>query len=430
VAAVTAVLATVGGSGPGPASATSGPASGGTSLQIFYRSPVLVRAGEPVRIPVDVACVRRGAPCASSVRLTLGGPEPLSRLAPAAPGLEFDLTAPASRVRSGGRLDFTLSAGTGTTGPTMLPAGGRDALHVYVARQMTSVTMPAIPFGAYRAGRQVLFLPWGSGQSNAGLSAGEEAETLGPSSFAVGPDGTIEIVDAFHQRILGFRGGRLITALRLPMSPQTDIAVGAEGESFVASDFAIGQRATRFTVLDAGGDLEAFRTVPGGILAQVGTDGASGFARVLPLDAWVPFPVTADAAMSPSGTGMPLPSGRELLRSVVGDSVRLGIADGTSVSNAIELRSAMPLGDLAFAAPDGAGGYVAVIRVLESGGDQYEVAHVAKDATVDAFAVPSHQFAGTMPQSQFRLGPRGALYQMRTSPDGVRIVRYAMGGDR
>jgi len=88
------------------------------------------------------------------------------------------------------------------------------------------------------------------------------------------------------------------------------------------------------------------------------------------------------------------------------------------------------LGDLAFASPDGAGGYVAVARVVTSAGDQYEVAHVGADLRVDAFAVPGHQFAGTMPQAQFRLGPNGALYQLRTSPDGVRIVRYAMGGNR
>ena len=72
--------------------------------------------------------------------------------------------------------------------------------------------------------------------------------------------------------------------------------------------------------------------------------------------------------------------------------------------------------------------YVAVIRVVSA--DAYEVAHVRRDMSVDAFAVPARQFAATMPQSRFRLGPAGALYQLTTFPDGARILRYAMGGTR
>ena len=58
------------------------------------------------------------------------------------------------------------------------------------------------------------------------------------------------------------------------------------------------------------------------------------------------------------------------------------------------------------------------------------MAHIARDRSVTAFAVPARQFAATMPHSHFRLGPDGALYQLTTSPDGVRILRYAMGGTR
>jgi hypothetical protein len=398
------------------------------SLQIFYRSPVLVRPGESVRIPVDAVCIRGGTPCAARVRLTVAGTG--SRSAAADAGLEFDISAPAARARAGGRIDYTLSATGGMPGGAPMaaslpgPAGG--SLHLYVAPHMATAAVPGVRFGRYQDGRQVLFLPWGSGESSAGLSAGEEAATLGPSSFAVGPDGTIEVADVFHQRIVEFRGGRLIASLRLAMSPQTDIAVGQDGQTFVASDYATGERRTRYTVLDAGGDLEAFRTVPGGILAQIGTDGTSGYARTLPLDAWTPFPT--DAGSAAVDTGLPLPTGGQLLRSVVGNSVRLGIASGNGVNGAVELRSSLPLGDLAFAAPDGAGGYVAVVRALTPAGDAYEVLRVARDAGVTAFAVPSHQFAEPLPQAQFRLGSDGSLYQMTTSPDGVRIVRYGMGG--
>ena len=69
-------------------------------------------------------------------------------------------------------------------------------------------------------------------------------------------------------------------------------------------------------------------------------------------------------------------------------------------------------------------------RVVTGSSDQYEVAHVRRDLGVEAFAVPSHQYADTMRQSRFRLGPDGALYQLITSPDGLHIVRYEIGGGR
>ena len=430
VATVLAVATTLAGAGVASASAggQSARAAATPQLQVFYRSPVLVRPGEGVRIPVDAVCVANGVPCAAQVRLSIDGSRARSVAAVAGPEVVFDLSRPAGRMPAGGRLDYRLSATAVGSASVAVPGSAGGALHVYIAPRMASVALPGIPFGTYGSGRTVLFLPWGSGEADAGLSAGEEAATLGPPSFAIAPDGTIELADAFHQRILEFRNGRLIANLRLAMSPQTDIAIGADGQTFVASDFAIGERETRFTVLDAGGDLESTQTAPGSILSQIGTNGISAFARVLPLDAWVPFPTSS--AEPTAHTGLPLASGGMLLRSVVGNTVRLGIAKGNGVTDAVELRSSAQLGDLAFAAPVGPGGYVAVVRVVTPAGDQYEVVRLGVDGAVAAFAVPSHQYAESMPQAQFRLGPDGALYQLKTSPDGVRIVRYSMGGTR
>ncbi len=426
VALATVVVIAMGGAGPTARAATGG--SGPPTLQIFYRSPVLVRPGEQVRIPVDVVCATQGGlPCASHVRLALLGPLDRTATAAADPGLQFDLTGPAGGTRAGGRLDFMLSATGDSGGSASLPTAGGGALHVYVAPDMATATIPLRSFGSYQRAAQVAFLPWGSGGSDAGLSAGEEALTLGPSSFAVGPGGSIEVADVFHQRILEFRNGRLVRTVRLPMTPETDIAIALDGRTFVASDMAGAVRRTGFTTIGSDGRVSSNRTVPGGILAQVGTDGTSGFAHIMPLDAWVPFPGGARA----TDTGLPLPSGGMLLRSVVGRTVRLGMAAGDRVRGAVELRSGATLGDLAFAAPDGSGGYVAVVRVVTRAGDQYEAVRVAgRSHAVRAFAVPSHQFAETMPLSQFRLGPGGDLYQMTTSSDGVRILRYSMGGTR
>jgi hypothetical protein len=293
---------------------------------------------------------------------------------------------------------------------------------------MPAVHLPAIPFGQYRRGQEVLFLPWGSGAASAGLSPGEEAATLGPSSFAVAPGGEIEIADVFHDRVLKFLGNKPIGETGLPMSPQTDLAVGADGRTFLASDLAIGTRRTEFASLAPSGAVESVTTYPGGLMDQVGTDGSAGFVHTLPVDAWTAFP-GSNASGSPQ-TGLRLPEGGALLRAIVGRTVRLGVAFGARVTDAVEIASTGRLGDLAFAAPDGARGYVAVVRVLSPAGSQYEVAHVHGDRSITAFAVPSAQFAGTMPHAMFRLGPDGALYQLRTRSDGVHVLRYGMGGAR
>jgi hypothetical protein len=408
-----------------PAAAGAAAASTPTDLQVFYRSPVLVRPGEALHIPVDVVCIRSGSACSATAHVIIAGSRQVAS-APAAPGLAFDLRAAASRAASTGRLDYLLGASSGAGDYVSLPGAAGGSLHVYVTSHMPVVQLPAISAGSLRRGTQALFMPWGSGERSAGLSTGEEALTLGPSSFAIGPDGSFHVADVFHQRIAVFHGGRLDASLQLAMSPQTDLAVGAEGQTFIASDFAVGERRTRFTVLDRGGDLESFRTEPASILSQVGTDGTTGYAKFLPLDAWTAFPDAATA--SGATTGVPLRTGGELLRSLTRNSVRLGIADGRRVHRAVELRSTQQLGDLAYASTDGAGGYVAVVRIVSA--NAYAVAHIARDRSVTAFAVPARQYAATMPHGQFRLGPDGALYQLTTSPDGARIVRYAMGGTR
>ena len=86
-------------------------------LEIYVRSPVLVRAGERVQLPVQVVCATaHGDPCASTV--TLGSREGASgpwRLtsAQAIPSLRFDLSAPASRALGAaptGTVDFFIRA--------------------------------------------------------------------------------------------------------------------------------------------------------------------------------------------------------------------------------------------------------------------------------------------------------------------------------
>jgi hypothetical protein len=97
------------------------------------------------------------------------------------------------------------------------------------------------------------------------------------------------------------------------------------------------------------------------------------------------------------------------------------------MTNAVELRTADRFGEVALAEGDGDGGYWAVLhlwRELPNAADQYRVVHVVSGAITTSFAVANQAFAETPPLSRFRLGGDGNLYQLVSSPSGMRIVRF------
>ena len=103
---------------------------------------------------------------------------------------------------------------------------------------------------------------------------------------------------------------------------------------------------------------------------------------------------------------------------------------GDRVSGAVEIVSTVRFGEVALAEPDGAGGYVVVVHTWRAApipADQYQVMHVAGGRVLGTFAVANTLFAETPPLSRFRLGKDGQLYQMTSSPSGVKIVRFELG---
>jgi len=162
------------------------------------------------------------------------------------------------------------------------------------------------------------------------------------------------------------------------------------------------------------------------------TSGDAAFADMLPLDAWVPADRGATSGAAGPFAGRPLAGGDMLLRSVVGNTIRLGRVHDGRVGPAVDLRSSAPLGELALAEPLGRG-FLAVVHVTRSSpvaADRYQVVRVHADGAISTFAVANRAFAEPMPLSRSRLGKDGHLYQIATSPDGVRIVRYRIGGTR
>jgi hypothetical protein len=255
------------------------------------------------------------------------------------------------------------------------------------------------------------------------LSPGGESVTVGPPAFDVDRRGRIYVLDALQRRLALFRGGRFLRQFRLSLTSQADLSVAPDGTTYVAAQ---GSGRIRAESLARDGHVSHIWDLGRGILAEVRAEGGAGFVHVLPLDAWIRL----GSKRSPVQAGPRQPSGTLLLSSVVGNTIRLGLARGSRVQGAVELRPRAWLGELALATSYGVGGYLAVFRVVRDGprsAEQFQAVRLDAEGHIDTFGIRDESFADTLAYSRFRLGGDGNLYQLATFPDGMRILRFDMG---
>jgi hypothetical protein len=410
-------------------------------LEVFHGSPLFVRAGEDVRIPVDVVCATEegdACPAVASVRVGEAGGPMRRAVGEATPNVEFDVSAAAGRSLSGpassGSVRFQVSAHD-TTGRTTFLTQTDSAprpLRLYVTRRMPTVELPRVRFRRTVGGERVLFLPWGTGPLRAGLRPGNESPTLGPSSFDVAPGGSVVLVDAVQRRVAWFRDGALVRSVPLRGNPWADVAVGRAGSVVLANTVGGSDWVGEVRRIDPDGITRTLSSSVPGMPSEIRRSGDHLFVRLLPEDGWVPA-AAADEGRLAVRTGRPLGNGRQLLVAGTDDRVRMAFVSGGRVHRAIELTSATRLGSVQLAEPDGSGGIWLVVHAARDGAnpvDRYQVVHVKSNRSVTSFTTPSGDYAESMALSRFRLGPDGAIYQMRTAADGVGIYRYEPGGSR
>jgi hypothetical protein len=403
-------------------------------LEIYMRSPVLVRAGEQVRLPVRVVCATaEGQPCSASVTLaTRNGGDGAWQLTttPATPSLEFDLTAPVARAAEAGAgsVEFYARADGPAGAVAFLPTSGSVVpQRFFLTARLPVIRARPIPFGRVRSGATALFLPWGSGPRRAGLAPGRESATLGPSSFDVDRQGRIYLADALQDRIAVFSGGRLLHQTPLPLSARADVSATAGGAVFVMDG-----RGSRVLVrrVDRSGGVGPTLDLGPGILGQIRTHGEDALVQRQPSGQWATVSDHRGSLKASQGSPGRVVPGGQLVRVIGEDHLRLGMVRHGRVVDAVEVGFSQGLGELALAEPDGHGGYWAVVHVWRdapSPMDQYHAIHVVGERIVAAFAMGDARFADTLPLARFRLGHDGSLYQLMTGPNGVRIVRYALG---
>lgn len=450
------------GSGAGPSGkpwAKGNPTVAGSpraKLDPLHTPPLLVLRGEAVELRYGLVCPAGEGGCApegtaylraggdtgfTALRLRQGGPARRDTWYVRVPdrfleGSSFSYYA-VMRDRAGG-LEMTLPAG-GADGPQR--AWMLDRPHV--------TDLGSHRFGRPRPPQAVVARgPWGGGGGALGLETGREQATVGPSSFDVGADGSVRILDQVNHRLANFRPGRAGRPSRVVSlgisGGMADLATGADGTAYVLDQGRQGP-ATLRAFAPSGRALWS-AALPGGTADQLRMGPHGPVAHQYPDETWLPAampgggaPSTAEPAASagrpvviPSGDATPHPAqvraGEVVIRALQHEA-RVALVRGTVVLAAWRLRSSTDLGEIGLAEPLG-DGLVVVVRVWTETRAEQLVLRLGARGVESMFAVDRAEWAQALPCSRFRLGADGRLYQLRSSPGGVQIARWGIGGRR
>jgi hypothetical protein len=411
------------------------------ALEATHLPPLLTAPGERVELRYDAICVgietEVDAPCdvdgAVFVRAGSAGPyreialrddagSPEGRLAAAVPpeivhalrGFSYYAVL---RDRAGG---WSIT----------IPTGGASApQRSYPLGRAVEVALGAHAFGRGRStGARVAEAGWGSGPSEAGLEQGRNLPPLGGSSFDVGADGSVSVLDEANKRVLRWQRGQ--SAPRsVPIEINgtlADMSVAEDGGIYVLESTERDGQAPLLREFASDGALQGAVEVPErASQVRLGDEGPvvlqslSGQWRSAGDDGRLVAPSTQK---STGRAGRPLRGGGEVVVLRHDNEIRIALVGSLDVRKAWRIRSDTSLAEVQLAEPLGKG-IVVVARVYSDTEDEFVVLRLDERGVADRFAVKSSDWAETAPLSRFRLvGP--SLYQLGSTPAGLFVDRF------
>jgi hypothetical protein len=169
------------------------------------------------------------------------------------------------------------------------------------------------------------------------------------------------------------------------------------------------------------GRLRATEHLPERTWAQVRVGPSGPVVQEHPSEQWMP-PANAAAGRA----GRPLADGSRLIVLRVGaGEVRVARVAGGRVRESWRIVSDTPLGEVQLAEDTG-GRLVLVVKAFTETRDEFEVID-ATSRRAAHFSLPSAQWTETAPLARFRFDGR-SLYQLGSTPDGMFVDRFDLGG--
>jgi hypothetical protein len=250
---------------------------------------------------------------------------------------------------------------------------------------------------------------------------------VGPGAFGVASDGTVTLLDQVHRRALELHPGvAKPTATPLAVNGTlADLAVEGAGALWVLE--TAGPGAPLLRAFGRGGGLQRIVPLADERAAQVRIGPEGPVVKQYPSEQWLPATGAGGALSEPAQRAAaeparPVSRGRDVVVLRHGDEVRVALVSRAGVERAWRVHSATPLAEVQLADPLG-DGLVLVIRTFTDTRDEFVAARLGPRGLVSSFSLDSADWAETAPLSRFRLAG-GSLYQLGSSPEGVRVDRF------
>jgi hypothetical protein len=395
--------------------------------------PVLTLPGEPVRLRYALVCTPRddGRPCDGSgtVYLRAGRsgafrPYRLRRDDDSREG-RYYLDVPAAISEAAEGFSYYAILRDVSSGATVsVPSGGADAPQSSLRlRRAAPIALGRHAFGALRSpDARVAAAGWGFAPQNVGLAGSRELGFIGPSSFDVEPDGTIDLLDSVNGRVLRWAHGRRDVVSLGAAAQLADFAVDGDGSFDV-----LGPRAVLRSFQRDGAPRWTQR-LSDRTWAKLAHGPAGPVVLQQPSEQWMPVaedgaPLTRPQQARAAHVEKMLASGDGVLVARVGEGeLRVAEVRAGAILRGWRITSDTPLGEVQLTESRGAR-IVVVTRAYTEDRDEFVVLVLDRFGLAARFSVASDSWTETAPLARFRLA-RGSLYRLRTTETGAFVDRF------
>jgi hypothetical protein len=402
-------------------------------FDVLYRPPAFVQRGRPTKLRYELVCPLTGPPKPGFCRP--GGVLHVRRVG----GTEFDeiplatvreglatVSVPA-RYSTGSGFEYYVELHDERGRSATVPGGGAAApQRSWAIDHWTIVELGRHRFGATRRGTAILEAGWGKGTRRLGLQRG-----VGPSSFAVTPDGAILVLDQLNRRLAVYpeRAGRPRYVPIRFLGGEGDVAIARDGTAYVL-DAGSPKEHVPF-VRSYSADLRALAATPVAETPsnRIAIGPAGAIVHAVPSEQWLPVGererlLAPDEQERRARPARPFQDGRELVVAASASEARVALFGPGGVVGSWRIRSATPLGEVQLAEPYRQGLLVA-LRVHTERRAEWQVLELTEAGVVDRFSVRPVEWADAASGGRFRIAGR-YLYELRSGRAGVEVARYRL----
>ncbi len=321
----------------------------------------------------------------------------------------------------------------------VVPQGGSSAPQLSFSMGGSTIDLGVHAFGStVPAIARVASAGWGSGDSQVGLEDGIDMPA-GGSSFDVDGAGDVYLLDEANSRLLEFAGGAPPTQIPLAglAGVRGDLRVSdTSGTAYVLEMANGAQPNPVLRAYSLQGGLLGSSAVADDAAAQIRLSGTTAYVSEYPSSMWAPvlqnngrMAVDLTSQLAKAFSGAPSPDGNIAVLSM-GNEIRIGVYRSTGLTSqfsSVRITSDTPVADIQLAQSLPSGRLVVVFSVYTDTDHEYEVAVIDPSGSlVEQFAVPTSEWAQSMPLSRFRL-VGSSLYELGSTDAGVFVDRYDLG---